>query len=132
MGSIGGCRRICLVSNGAPLSLVAVGVLIFDRWTKFFHASVKCQDLSKTPKTNGDGGYGGKVEKYRTKSIKLFLVGVKEKLPTENAKKGRKGAKKWAKYVPEPMAWKINGKNSGNNLEIRKRELPLSVENKWK
>jgi len=73
-------------------------------------------------------GYGGKVEKYRTKSIKLFLVGVKEKLPTENAKKGRKGAKKWVKYVPEPMAWKINGKNSGNNLEIRKRELPLSVE----
>jgi len=68
------------------------------------------------------------VEKYRTKSIKLFLVGVKEKLPTKNAKKGRKGAKKWVKYVPEPMAWKINGKNSGNNLEIRKRELPLSVE----
>ena len=56
------------------------------------------------------------MEKYRTKSIKLFLVGVKEKLPTENAKKGRKGAKKWAKYVPEPMAWKINGKNSGKNL----------------
>ena len=25
---------------------------------------------------------------------------------------------KWAKYVPEPMAWKINGKNSGKKLEI--------------
>jgi hypothetical protein len=49
-------------------------------------------------------------------------------LPTKNAKKGRKGAKKWVKYVPEPMVWKINGKNSGKNLEIRKRELPLSVE----
>ena len=40
------------MSSGAPLSLVAVGVLIFDRWTKFFHASVKCQDLSNWPKTN--------------------------------------------------------------------------------
>lgn len=55
-------------------------------------------------------------KKWREKLRKILPFGVKEKLPTKNAKKGRKGAKKWAKYVPEPMAWKINGKNSGKNL----------------
>ena len=45
-------------------------------------------------------GYGGKVEKYRTKSIKLFLVGVKEKLPTKNAKQGAKGGKEVGEICP--------------------------------
>lgn len=40
------------------------------------------------------------MEKYRTKSIKLFLVGVKEKLPTKNAKQGAKGGKEVGEICP--------------------------------